>query len=86
MVTDVIAFGKALGALSSTVWTHITNGGTAMRTPTAEPRDKHVPDIARCTEFHGNEVLISSAKANRVFGSQPQHRWTDKKDGKVVRS
>ncbi|WP_267347063.1 NAD(P)-dependent oxidoreductase [Sphingomonas sp. GM_Shp_2] len=57
----------------------ITNDETVMRTPTAELLDKHFPNIERRKEFSGNEVVISNAKAKRVLGFQPQHRWTDKK-------
>lgn len=56
----------------------ITNDETVMRTPTADLLDKYFPDIERRKEFEGNEVVLTNAKAKKVLGFQPKHKWTDK--------
>lgn len=56
----------------------IVNDETVMRTPTEELLNAYFPDIEHRKKFEGNEVIISNAKAKRVLGFQPKHRWTDK--------
>lgn len=55
----------------------ITNDETVMRRPTAELLDRYYPKAERKKAFTGNEVILSNAKAKRVLGFAPVHRWTD---------
>ena len=55
----------------------VTNDETVMRADTDTLLDRYFPNVERRRAFEGNEVVLSNAKAKRVLGFRPQHRWTD---------
>jgi hypothetical protein len=60
----------------------IANADSVLSRPTAEAVAAQFPEVPVRQPFTGTEAGLSSARARRVLGFEPQHSWRDHVPGR----